>query len=161
MRDSLQTGRGARSKGFQTPYPLCIDNAGVTSAGVPISGPSSWEHPQLLLLLLLTKVCTRNCSLPLAFGTWRTKVRSRGERKFEEIGEALGIEAATAQALYARGMRKLRSRSRTPLFESLMAWSRAKKRSRPKDRCRPLHGRMPSGLHLDSGDAGMVNITKE
>jgi DNA-directed RNA polymerase sigma subunit (sigma70/sigma32) len=47
--------------------------------------------------------------------------RGNGERTFEEIGRALNIEASTAQAVYTSGMRKLRSRSRTPLFQNLLS----------------------------------------
>ena len=39
---------------------------------------------------------------------------------FEEIGKQLNIEASTARALYASGLRKLRSRRATPLFQNLM-----------------------------------------
>jgi DNA-directed RNA polymerase sigma subunit (sigma70/sigma32) len=46
--------------------------------------------------------------------------RGNGERTFEQIGRALNIEAATAQAIYASGMRKLRSRARTPLLRNLL-----------------------------------------
>jgi DNA-directed RNA polymerase sigma subunit (sigma70/sigma32) len=46
--------------------------------------------------------------------------RGNGERTFEEIGDALGITAGTARALYARGIRKLRSRRNTPLLRNLM-----------------------------------------
>jgi DNA-directed RNA polymerase sigma subunit (sigma70/sigma32) len=47
--------------------------------------------------------------------------RGNGERTFEEIGRALNIEAATAQAIYTSGMRKLRSRRRTPLLQNLLS----------------------------------------
>jgi DNA-directed RNA polymerase sigma subunit (sigma70/sigma32) len=47
--------------------------------------------------------------------------RGNGERTFEEIGIALNIGAATAQAIYTSGMRKLRSRRRTPLLQNLLS----------------------------------------
>jgi len=50
--------------------------------------------------------------------------RGNGERTFEEIGLALGIKAGTALALYTSGMRKLRSRRSTPLFQNLLSLAR-------------------------------------
>lgn len=47
--------------------------------------------------------------------------RGNGQRTFEEIGIALNIHAATAQAIYASGMRKLRSRRGTPLLQNLLS----------------------------------------
>jgi DNA-binding CsgD family transcriptional regulator len=48
------------------------------------------------------------------------RTRGNGERSFEEIGQELGITGTTAQALYTSGMRKLRSRRRTPAMQNLL-----------------------------------------
>lgn len=46
--------------------------------------------------------------------------RGNAAMSFSEIGSALGIAGGTAQALYASGMRKLRSRRRAPSVQNLL-----------------------------------------